>query len=284
MTVTPTAYTDVGTYYFVLTTTTASGNVATSRELTYFAAIVHITCTVVSITQPVDPTTNLEYIVYDSNLFIDLYQRGITYEQVPDCQHPMQNSFTWTIPGGSPISQVADMSITVGTDDKTFAASSPYSVSMVNTITFDGSLVPTNSGSSFPITTGFDVTVVDPCETGVVNSVAINTMTILNGESDSQTFIEATVSVEIANQGLFLCGPRDYLIVEDSSGTDTGVSWLPITGNRLTNFVITGSPDDDSLVTGGSQQYYLKSWLVDYPSQTRYDVLSVTVSAANCDC
>jgi hypothetical protein len=83
--VTPTANTDVGTYYFRLTSTTVSGNAATSRQLSYYAAVVTIDCTVVSITAPAAPSTNLEYIVFDANLNIDLIQRGLTFVQVPDC-------------------------------------------------------------------------------------------------------------------------------------------------------------------------------------------------------
>ena len=77
-------------------------------------------------------------------------------------------------------------------------------------------------------------------------------MTVGNGLVATQNFVEATDSVEVANQGLNLCGTRSYMIVDNNDETDVAVNWIALTGDRLTGFTITASPTDDALVNGGS--------------------------------
>jgi hypothetical protein len=127
-----------------------------------------------------------------------------------------------------------------------------YAVVGTNTITFDAALAPTNAASSFATPISFSVKVSDPCETTNINQVAFNSMTVGNGLVVTQNFVEATDSVEVANQGLNLCGTRSYMIVDNNDGTDVAVSWIALTGDRLTGFTITASPTDDALVNGGS--------------------------------
>ena len=273
LTVSPTVAADIGVYNLELTMTTASG-----EDQTYIAAIITVDCTVTAIDDPAAPTTDLTYNIYDANLFIDLVARGTVYTQTPPCEHVGSQDFAWTIPADSGISEFSDMTLSVVSDDRDLA--STYTVTLVNTISFD-STVPNNDGDSFTPTITFDITVIDPCTTTVINAIAIDPITMLNGVEKTVDFLEATVSVEEENNGLYLCGPREYLIV-DADGN--AIAWLPITGSRDAGYTLTATPTDDALVTGGSLSYFLKVTLTNYPTPLLEQPLSVTISAAVCEC
>ena len=56
-------------------------------------------------------------------------------------------------------------------------------------------------------TISFDVTIIDPCETTVINDAVFSpaTLTVTNGETATMTFTEVTDSVEVDNNIDTLC-------------------------------------------------------------------------------
>ena len=65
-------------------------------------------------------------------------------------------------------------------------------------------------------TISFSITIIDPCETTVINDAVFSptTLNVVNGAEASITFTEVTDSVEVLRQIDTLCQQRDYGLFE----------------------------------------------------------------------
>lgn len=80
------------------------------------------------------------------------------------------------------------LQLAVWTIDKTKLGS--HTVTLVNTVSYNG--------SSWTPTYSFDITIVDPCDSTVLNTQSIATLTTDNGVPGIREFTEVTDSVEVA--------------------------------------------------------------------------------------
>ena len=229
LTATPTIASHIGTYDMELTMTTTTGT-----SPVYVAAVVTITCTISSIPDPTPPAT-VNYYIYDPSYRVDL--TSTVYTQVPPCEYPATNDFSWTIPsaGTASITEEADMILSVVSNDKTDAGE--FDVILHNTLTYDS--------VDFVTEIPFRINVLDPCATTTIHTVTITTMTVVLGEEATQTFSEAGNVVEDNFPNLKpLCGTRVYVVVDQS---DTPVSWMSVTGTEEP-YTITAAPTDESFI------------------------------------
>ena len=60
-----------------------------------------ITCTIASINNVAAPTTNLQYVLYETTHSVDL--SASVYTQTPDCRFVLTMVHSWTIGASSPI-------------------------------------------------------------------------------------------------------------------------------------------------------------------------------------
>ena len=153
-----------------------------------------------------------------------------------------------------------------------------YPVTIVNTIIHaDGIFTPTMS---------FDITIVDPCKTTVLNPVSLSGgITVINGETGSITFTEATDTVEQAKKIYTICGERSHRIV-DPNDNDAEIDWLTIVDNEDGTYTVTAYPTDETNHQG-THAFDLWTTLDDYyPADHagRRDTLAVVVSPTPCDC
>lgn len=193
----------------------------------------------------------------------------------------MTEVFTWTIPGGAPITVDPDNAeaVIVYTTDKTLH--NTYTLTLVNTITHvdDGTFTPTMT---------FDVDVLDPCRTTTINVVDVSAgITVRLGETQTLDFSEATDSVEVAAAVNTLCGDFSYSIVDPSD--DTVIPWISIAPHASTSglYTITASPTDENYRDSSPNSYELWTTLDNYyPTHHvgRRDTIVLTVQDAICDC
>ena len=66
---------------------------------------------------------------------------------------------------------------------------------MTTTITDNNESTP----QTFTTTVSFSVVVTDPCDTQAINDLSLPAKTIVNGESYTWTFTDATMQIEIDN-------------------------------------------------------------------------------------
>ena len=64
-------------------------------------------------------------------------------------------------------------------------------------------------------TISFDVTIIDPCETTVINDAVFSdaSLTVVNGGTNTMTFSEVTDTVEVAKNIDTLCQSRTYTLL-----------------------------------------------------------------------
>lgn len=239
-------------------------------------------CVITAIASPTAPDEGngwtLTYNVYDSGLVIDL--STIEYPQTELCGYTVTEVFTWTIPGGAPITVDPGNAeaVIVYTTDKT--QHNTYTLTLLNTITHvdDGTFTPSMT---------FDVDVLDPCRTTTINTVDVTAgITVRLGETQTLDFSEATDSVEVAAAVDTLCGDFSYSIVDPNNG-DTVISWISIAPASAGLYTITASPTDESFRDSSPNSYELWTTLDSYyPAHHvgRRDTIVLTVEDAVCDC
>jgi ribosomal protein L11 len=244
--------------------------------VTYDMLTVVIACTIASINAVAAPTTGLTYTLYATTLSVDLLPN--TYTQTPDCRFIVTETASWTIPSGSPIAvnSANAQQIDVVSLDRTKVGT--HAVSMAITFAY--------SAQSFTETDtiSFTITIIDPCETTVINDAVFSptTITVTNGATATATFNEVTDTVEVANNIDTLCQQRSYTLLE-ADGTTAAV-FLALTGATGGPYTITASPTLDTQV--GTHNLKLKTTLTAYPSNSnnnKITTIPVVVSAASCD-
>lgn len=94
--VTPTNGDYVGTHNLRIVMTNQYG-----LTIEYDRLDIVITCTIASINNVAAPSTNLQYVLYESTHSVDL--SGSVYTQTPDCRFVLTMAHTWTIGSSAPI-------------------------------------------------------------------------------------------------------------------------------------------------------------------------------------
>ena len=257
----------------------------------YQALTITVTCQVVSITQPANPTQNLSYNVYDPSNTKHQWTSA-DYTQVPPCGYTLSSSFTWTGVDASAALTSTDGALTIYTTRKTNAGSFPLKLSNTVTIASNGpagSTTITPSGDNEKIV--FTVTVVDPCITATINDLTFtpSTLAVTDGQSASVTFQVPTNNVmDTHNDPALLCGTTSFGVFTDQSDTAPTNGWAVITGpvNGVYTVLVDTTKDltliDDQASVSKTLQ--LKSTLDSYNQRTKYTALTVSISAAACDC
>jgi hypothetical protein len=261
----------------------------------FFTAITfEIQCAVASYalpTTPAEPAFDLSYIIYDDPMVINLSTQ--VYQESPDCLYATTSTYTWT--GLDSTFMVIDADndsiVTVQSSDKTKTAGSPFTVTYQRTMTITASGQTHASGATDFLDDPADlmtfvVTVVDPCVGGTINDPTLTAMTVQNGGTATEDFLDATDTVDDTYVIQSLCGDRDYAVYEtDSSGSP--LTWITVAKDTtaLGTHTITANPDDVALVTGAQHQLKLRITYVDYPSHAgKWVTLPITVNHADCDC
>lgn len=240
---------------------------------------------------PSEPTYDLSYIIYDDPMTINLSAE--VYTEVPSCLYTTTSVYTWTGLDATfmTIDATNNAIVTMQSNDKTKADGSPFTVTFQRTITVTSAGQTTASGATEFLAGAadlltFTVTVVDPCVGGTINDPTLTAMTVQNGGTATEDFLDATDTVDDTYTIDGLCGDRDYAVYEtDSSGSP--LTWITVEKDTtaIGTHTITANPDDVSLVTGVQHQLELRITYVDYPSHAgKWVTLPITVNAADCDC
>ena len=160
-----------------------------------------------------------------------------------------------------------------------------YTLVMTNTVTYTDRGTP----QAWTPSITFVVDIKDPCKTSTISAVSLTDMTVVLGESTTQTFAEAVDSAE-TTYGLDSCGLRSYTIVLQSDATLTPVLFARVENinNANTNYKIIS---DYSLETyEGTHALSLYITMVNYPvgaDGAHPKLLSnfnLVISPAVCDC
>lgn len=223
---------------------------------TYTAVTFTVTCTLTSYTMPTAPadgdgTYDLSYIVYENPLTIDL--STLSYTENPTCGYTITTAITWTGLDTDFMTKDPnnDSLITVFTSNKAKADNSPYTLTYqrVITVTSAGQTGTTVflDGTSDKLT--FQVTVTDPCVAATFVDPTLTSLTVQDGGTASETFTEATDSVDASNTVSGLCLDRNYRVVDANTGTPNAVSWIAVAKDNpsIDTHTITATPADTSL-------------------------------------
>ena len=130
----------------------------------------------------------------------------------------------------------------------------------------------------------FTVTIIDPCETTVINDAVFtpSTLTVTNGATGTMTFTEVTDTVEVANNIDTLCQARTYTLLM-SDGT-TPATFIALTGDAGGPYTITASPTEDAHET--TWTFKLKTELTNYSGNANsphFTDIPIVVQGAACD-
>ena len=128
----------------------------------------------------------------------------------------------------------------------------------------------------------FTVDIIDPCETTTMLDAVFTpaTLNVINGQTASITFPDATDTVETSKNIYTLCGLRTYELYEnDEASTPT---WVTLTYDGTTElYTIEASPETDDLVA--SHTFKLKTIMSDYSGMEHWTDVPISVSGAACD-
>lgn len=156
----------------VMTITYTNGGAGTDT-IEYEGITFDVGCTIVDIPNPTNPSEDdgyvLTYTLYDAALQIDL--SAVAWTQSPPCDYPATSTVVWTNPEPAVVFVISDFLLSIFTVDKTKLGS--HTLTAVNTLDYDG-------GSWSPEIT-FDITILDPCESTVLQAQSITAMTTQNG-------------------------------------------------------------------------------------------------------
>lgn len=128
----------------------------------------------------------------------------IPFTQSPPCDYPATSTIVWTNPEPTVVyeSPFDKRLLSVFTINKTKLGA--HTMTLTNTVTYGG-------GTWTPTYT-FDITVVDPCDSTILQSQSITTLTTDNGVPSTVDFTEVLDSQEVTRGSSALCGPRAYVI------------------------------------------------------------------------
>lgn len=253
-----------------MTQTITYDSFGTSLDLTFTGVTLTIGCTIVDVPNPSPPTTGLTYTLYDPSLVIDV--SGIPWTQSPPCDYPATDSIVWSIPEPYVIFQIAPLILTVSTVDKSKLGT--HTVSVVNTVSYDG-------GSWSP-TYSFDIEILDPCDSTVLQSQSIATLTTDNGVVGTVDFEEVKDSQEVARGQSTLCGPRAYQITYQD---DTSIDWVTVAEKTGVEdyWTITADPTLDEHETTHNLKLIVSLTL--YPDNAGIELpFNVVVVTPACEC
>jgi hypothetical protein len=272
--ITPLDHTDMGEFLLKITQTPDNGAPSDFDSLR-----IDVSCTITSIDTVAPPTTGLTYTLYDTTLPIDLSSN--VYVQVPPCGYTLVNDFTWTIDAASPITVDAgnEQMINVISLDRNKLGT--HSVVLTNVITY-----PAQSFTETE-TISFDIEIIDPCLLTTMYDIIFTpgTLTVVNGETATVEFPDATDSVETDNNIFTLCGDRTYAIFENDE-TNTP-DWLTLTHNTDTDIrTIEAAPVLDNLVGSHTMKIkteFTRQAYIDAANYIKWTSLTVDVNGAICD-
>jgi hypothetical protein len=257
----------------------------------YHALTITVTCQVVSIAQPSNPTTNLSYNVYDPSNTAHSWT-ATDYTQTPPCGYTLASSFAWEGVSTPAALSSTNGSLVIYTTKKANAGT--FALKLANTVTISsngpaGSSTFTPSGDSEKVV--FTVTVVDPCSTATINDLVFtpSTLAVVDGASASVTFTVPLNSVMVTHSDpALLCGTTSFGVFTDTSDTAVPNNWAVITGPIAGVYtVLVDTTKDLSLIADEASKTHtlqLKSTLDGYTSQIKRTALTVSISAASCDC
>ena len=131
LTILPTTAAHLGVRTLQLTQTVSSGT-----NPVFDAVVVTIDCTLTSVDDPSNPSTQTYYI-YDPTMTIDLTALGVIYTQTPPCELAVTETYTWTgVSDAAAISEVSGnpMQLTIVSNKNTEAGT--FSVTLLNDIAY----------------------------------------------------------------------------------------------------------------------------------------------------
>jgi hypothetical protein len=234
-------------------------------------------CTIVSIENPTDPIEadgwDLTYTLYDFALTIDL--STIAWTQTPPCDYPAVSTTAWTNPESYVISPSpwSDFQLYVSTIDKTKLGT--HTLTLVNTLEYDG--------ATFTPEISLDITIVDPCDSTVLQSFVITPITTKNGVQITTDFTEVLDSVEVAKGIDTLCGPRTYVIAYRDDAAIDWVTHAAAEDGTADLYTITVDPTLDSQEM--LHELKITCTLDLYPAVPELEVdFSVTITTPDCEC
>jgi hypothetical protein len=250
-------------------------NFGTSTTITHDAVAITVGCTIASIPNPTPPDSNthgLTYTLYDSQLSIDL--TNIPFTQSPPCDYAATNSYVWTNPEPTVIfmSPFDQRLLSVFTIDKSKLGS--HTVKLVNTVTY--------GGGSWTPEYSFDITIVDPCDSTVLQTQAIATLSTDNGVPASIDFDEVKDSQEVTRGLSALCGPRAY---EIKYTNDDPITWVTVAEKvgAADTWTISADPTLDAHATIHNLKLIVTLTL--YPSNGGLSIpFNVNIATPACEC
>lgn len=236
LTIAPTDPLLSGVYYVAATwTPTSSGTAAEHQILT-----ITVNCEVTSMTKPSAPTgADLIHDIKGSPLTFDF---TTSWVQVPACGYTYSSAFTWTgVSGNAFMTQTAGELIVQSYDSA--ENSNTYALTVYNDVTIanngaTGSSTFSGSGD----TVDFTITLRDGCVSATLVSPTLTNMAVDDGNTQTQTFADASDTFGAAINQIDYCGVRTYSVVDQ--GTNTAISWVSVAvdASNSANFIITANP------------------------------------------
>lgn len=156
-----------------------------------------------------------------------------------------------------------------------------HSVTLTNVITY-----PAQSFTETE-TISFDIDIIDPCLLTTMYDIIFTpaSLTVVNGETSTVEFPDATDSVETDNNIFTLCGDRTYTIFENDESTTP--DWLTLSHDTTTDIrTIEAAPTLDALVGSHTMKILTEFTRAAYIVGGNYQhwtSLTVDVNGAICD-
>lgn len=196
---------------------------------------------------------------------------------MPACGYALSENVQWTIPATSPITETADPYVLTVISTDGLAHHGVNTVIVKDTVLYESDV--------WEPSITFDITITDPCRTSTITAITLSSMTVVLGEEELQSFVEAVDSAG-TTYGSTVCGTRLYEIYDISSDTITEVA--TVIDNGSGNYEIRAFSENED--NEGSHNLRLKVTFVDYPladSETFPEATTnffLTVNQATCDC
>ena len=147
----------------------------------------------------------------------------------------------------------------------------------------------------YPTTVTFDVVITNPCYNANIDAISgwSNPLTVVDGSTAYTEWSSPQTDLDALMGDVDLCGPRSFAVSLDNSGTALqptyGADWAVITQPTYADtFRITvDTLADLNLIDNESTKditLYVKTSMVDWPSNYRYDSIVIRISQTSCDC